>query len=300
MRARAPGKVVLSGAYAVLEGARAVVAAVDRYVVADASKPGTFLTPEVAAALAGEGVTSAEAAPWFDAEALRHEGRKLGLGSSAAILCASLAARVLAREPALSAADLAERVFRPALAAHRAAQRGGSGIDVAASAYGGVLVARRAADGLELSRVAFPPGIRITVLASPLPASTPQLIRSVRALATSAPRVYAGLLARQSEASEQAADAFLSGDAASLLAALARQGDALRELGVAARVPIVTPEVLELQAAAQTLGAAALPAGAGGGDVALWVTTGAAPPSIAGLETLSLVLGAAGTSLAEG
>ena len=33
--ARAPGKVVLSGAYAVLEGAPALVAAVDRYVVAD-------------------------------------------------------------------------------------------------------------------------------------------------------------------------------------------------------------------------------------------------------------------------
>ena len=35
MRARAPGKLVLSGAYAVLEGAPALVAAVDRYAVAD-------------------------------------------------------------------------------------------------------------------------------------------------------------------------------------------------------------------------------------------------------------------------
>ena len=84
MIARAPGKVVLSGAYAVLEGAPAIVAAVDRYVVADASREATRVTPEVEHALARRG---AAAAPWFDASALRDEtlGKKLGLGSSAAI-----------------------------------------------------------------------------------------------------------------------------------------------------------------------------------------------------------------------
>ena len=38
-RARAPGKVVLSGAYAVLAGAPAIVSAVSRYVTADTSRP---------------------------------------------------------------------------------------------------------------------------------------------------------------------------------------------------------------------------------------------------------------------
>jgi len=42
--ARAPGKLVLSGAYAVLSGAPALVVAVDRYVVADSARPAAFLT----------------------------------------------------------------------------------------------------------------------------------------------------------------------------------------------------------------------------------------------------------------
>src|SRR5579871_2078485 len=101
MRARAPGKLVLSGAYAVLEGAPCLVAAVDRYAVADAARPAPFVTDEVRAAV-DAGVL--DAAPWFDASALRDRApdgtsRKLGLGSSAAILVASMAAALGDRYP---------------------------------------------------------------------------------------------------------------------------------------------------------------------------------------------------------
>ena len=89
MKARAPGKLVLSGAYAVLEGAPAIVTAVDRYVTADPARRAELVTPEVSVAL------GAEHAPWFDASELREDGEKLGLGSSAAIVVASLATRVL-------------------------------------------------------------------------------------------------------------------------------------------------------------------------------------------------------------
>ena len=56
-------------------------------------------------------------APWFDARALRDGAtdRKLGLGSSAAILVASLAALELDAEPSLDDAALARRVFDAAL-----------------------------------------------------------------------------------------------------------------------------------------------------------------------------------------
>ena len=54
MRARAPGKLVLSGAYSVLEGAPALVAAVDRYALADDARE-----PELVGDLR---VTSARAA----------------------------------------------------------------------------------------------------------------------------------------------------------------------------------------------------------------------------------------------
>src|SRR5262245_37809403 len=137
MIARAPGKVVISGAYAVLEGAPAIVAAVDRYVTADARRTADAVTPEVRAALGNRD------APAFDARALRRGDNKLGLGSSAAILVASLGAVALRDLGPLSDDALAAQVFEPALAAHRAAQGGGSGIDVAASTYGGVLIAQR-------------------------------------------------------------------------------------------------------------------------------------------------------------
>src|SRR5690348_13891637 len=133
-RASAPGKVVLSGSYSVLAGAPAIVAAVDRYVIADASRPADRVTAEVRAAIDAGAL---DAAPWFDASALRvaePDGttRKLGLGSSAAILAASLAAA----SPKSSPPD---ELFAKALSAHRAAQGGDSGVDVAASVFGGIL-----------------------------------------------------------------------------------------------------------------------------------------------------------------
>ena len=289
-RARAPGKVVLSGAYAVLEGSRAIVAAVDRYVIADATRPAELVTPELKAAL-GE----AQAAPWFDASALREGERKLGLGSSAAILAASLGARELATEPSLDAAELRRRVFPVALAAHRRAQGGGSGIDVAASVHGGVLLAQRDGQGLRLQNASLPSGLRVSVLAAETSASTPALLASVRQLQSDEPQRYARLMGAQAEASERAAAALLAGEAQRLVDALAAQGAALAALGYAAGVSIVTPALARCAAPATAAGAALLPAGAGGGDVALWVSANDAPvPADAELRSLPLQLGAAG------
>lgn len=290
MRARAPGKVVLSGAYAVLEGAPALVAAVDRYAIADSARPAAFVTPEVRAAL-GEGF-----APWFDASALREGEHKLGLGSSAAILVASLAALALDADPTLEAGELARRVFPRALAAHARAQGGGSGIDVAASAFGGVLRATRTASGLDVRPVSLPAGVVIRVLSLGRGASTPELVARVRALRERDPALHARCLSAQALASEQAARAIDAGDAAAFIAALAAQTEALTELGRAAGASIVTPEITALRAAAAAQGAAILPSGAGGGDVALWVSSSpeVGVPEPTTLTPVSLTLGAPG------
>ncbi len=295
MRARAPGKVVVSGAYAVLSGARALVAAVDRFVVADAQRATEFLTPEVRAAI------GSERAPWFDASALRDGERKLGLGSSAAILVASLAALELERQPELGPRELARRVHPRARAAHRAAQGGGSGLDVAASAFGGILLATPRADELLLQAVELPLGVEVRVVAATEPASTPALLRAVAELARRSPTEHALWLGRQGEASERAADAVLQGDAEGFLAALRAQCAALDGLGQAAGIPILTPAVRRLARAAEARGAAALPAGAGGGDVALWVSArpGLAPPSDPELSEVALKLGAPGVTRVE-
>ncbi|MEI9954679.1 MAG: hypothetical protein WDO74_38345 [Pseudomonadota bacterium] len=269
--ARAPGKLVLSGAYAVLTGAPALVVAVDRYVLADSARAATFLTPEVRAAL-GE-----RAAPWFDASALREGDKKLGLGSSAAILVASLAALELASEPALTDDELCARVYERAFVAHRAAQGGGSGVDVAASAHGGVLAARRKGGALELSRLQLPSALYFEVWACPLAASTSAFLARIAEFAARDPAAHAARINAQADAAESALTAAERGDASDFVRAIARQVATLTALGESAGVSIVTAELAELAQLAAASGAAFLPAGAGGGDVAYWV--GASPPT---------------------
>jgi phosphomevalonate kinase len=70
VRVLAPGKLVLTGAYAVLEGAPAIVAAVDRYASADVAAP-----------------REVETCSLYD-----EAGQKLGLGSSAASMVVTEAA----------------------------------------------------------------------------------------------------------------------------------------------------------------------------------------------------------------
>ena len=269
-RARAPGKLVLSGAYAVLSGAPALVVAVDRYAVADSARPASFLTPEVHAALGDQ------PAPWFDAHELRDGDKKLGLGSSAAILVASLAALELDREPGLRDEVLCGRVFERALIAHRAAQGGGSGVDVAASAHGGLLAARRTAAGLELSRLALPDELCFEVWACSAAASTAEYLARVRAFAARDPAAHAACINAQAAAAEAALAAVQQDQAAAFVSAIALQVGTLGALGEAAGVAIVTPELAVLGQLARAHGAAFLPAGAGGGDVAYYV--GLTPP----------------------
>ncbi len=293
-RARAPGKLVLSGAYAVLSGAPALVVAVDRYVTADSAKAPTFITPEVRAAIASS------TPPHFDAEGLRENGRKLGLGSSAAILVASLAALALDAEPRLGDAALCERVYERALLAHRAAQGGGSGVDVAASAYGGVLVARRVGGELSLNQVALPSGLHFQIWACAGSASTAELLARIAAFATRDPAAHRACMGAQSEAACAALEAVQRDQAADFVAAIDAQASALSALGEAAGANIVTPELAELARLARKLRGAFLPAGAGGGDIAYYVGRSAPPRELAecaralGLWQVELGLGARG------
>jgi phosphomevalonate kinase len=270
VRASAPGKLVLSGAYSVLEGAPAIVSAVDRYVITDSERPAEFVTAEVRAAF------NDKAVPHFDASALRTEDRKLGLGSSAAILVASLAAahaRAGQPEPEL------RRAIEPlALRAHRTAQGGGSGIDVAASIWGGTLIATRAApDALELEAAELPGELVVEAWASDVSASTQQLLASVARLRSQQIGDYTQIMDVLVAAARRAAQALRRRDASDLIAMLHAQREGLSALGRASRVPIVTPAVARLAAWAEPRGAAVIPSGAGGGDIVLWVSTGSSP-----------------------
>jgi len=270
MRARAPGKLVLSGAYSVLEGAPAIVTAVDRYVWADSSRSARLVTPEVRAALPDT------EAPDFEASALWDHGRKLGLGSSAAILVASLAAtdaRHFRTEQ-----ELRQGIFPGALRAHRQAQGGGSGVDVAASTWGGTLIAALGTTGgLDLEPVRLPSELVVEAWASQVSASTPELLGAVARYREQSPAEYAVLMAALCTAAERAASALRGSQMLDLIGELAQQRVGFSALGRAAGVPIVTPEVEQLARVAGPGPAAVLPSGAGGGDIVLWLSDRASP-----------------------
>jgi len=268
VRVAAPGKLLLFGAYAVLEGGAAIVIAVDRYAVADDARTSESPSREVRAAL------GAEPAPDVDATALYEGGAKLGLGSSAAVLVASLGVRAAKRGDDLAREEVRRALFREAREAHASAQGGGSGVDVAASTWGGAL-SYVAFPEAEARPVTLPAGLSFIAFWSGSSARTSELVARVEALRARDARAHADAIGALKAAS-QAAHASLS-SLPHFLAAARTMSSALATLGTLADAPIVPPAFAELATLAEREGGAFFPSGAGGGDVGVWL--GAAPPS---------------------
>ncbi len=289
--ARAPGKLFLTGEWAVLRGAPALVAAVDRHasVRVEGGGDGVVIESVAEGSRARVDVRAAAALPAGDVgavlAALRQrrgprEGlrivvdsraflvgeRKLGLGRSAATLVAATAA--------LAPADPPPALLDAALAANALFQNGqGSGADVAASLHGGVVEARRAGGGRTVTARTLPAGLHLIAGWTGSSAHTPPLL--ARFAAAPAPHALADL----SAAAGAAAEAVARGDAGALCEAVERSAGLLARLGDELDLPLVTPELAALVRAAMRVGAAAKPSGAGGGDCGIALATSAAQAS---------------------
>jgi phosphomevalonate kinase len=268
VRVAAPGKLLLFGAYAVLDGAPAIVIAVDRYVLADGARVTSAPAREVRAAF------GAEPAPEVDASALYENGSKLGLGSSAAVLVASLGVRAAKRGEDLASAEVRSALFRAARAAHASAQGGGSGVDVAASTWGGAL-SYLAVPAAEARPITLPAGLVFVAFWSGTSARTSDLVARVDALRSRDSRAHAAALDAIAAASKAAHESLSS--LPRFLDAARATSTALAGVGRAADAPIVPAAFAQLAALAEREAGAFFPSGAGGGDVGVWL--GAAPPS---------------------
>ncbi len=273
MKVVAPGKLLLFGAYAVLEGAPAIVVSVDRYAVADPARVEPAPSREVRAAFGNA------PAPHVDATALYEGGAKLGLGSSAAVLVASLGARAVARGQDLARSETRKAIFHEARAAHAAAQGGGSGVDIAASTFGGAL-AYVARPDPEADAITLPPGLSLVAFWSGVSARTSDLRARVEALRARDARTHAAALDALADASRAALGSLT--DLPRFVAAAAATSRALASLGRVADAPVVPGAFAELATHADREDAAFYPSGAGGGDVGVWI--GVAPPSPSFLE----------------
>ncbi len=220
----APGKVFLVGEYAVLEGGTSVLAAVNRVAVGEfipELDPGSPLVAEAVkttlAALGDKGRALPAGSVWIDTGAFAATDdadggvRKLGLGSSAAT--AACAVGAVLEMAGLPIAGHRELAYSLAESAHRTWQGGaGSGADVAAAVYGGVLQFARPGGGTPVVRnISGGLGtLQLMVFSSRTAISTTDQLRTMRAFAEREPERYGGLLAPVREAAEHFVESLAS------------------------------------------------------------------------------------------
>jgi len=233
-----PGKLVLLGEYAVLDGAPALVIAIDRGVRCTLSAGDGIETPVGDTRFVAPALADAPAALYrFTNWNPTGLPGKPGFGGSAA---ACVAACVAAGRPATDA-----------FAIHHAVQGSGSGIDVAASIHGGAL---RFQGGAVTAAAAPCP----VVIFSGRSAKTGPRVQQYRAWRGPAREAF---LARSADAVAQAADDPIGAFRAGLRALVA--------MSQAAGVDYLTDELAEISRLAEAHGGAAKPSGAGGGDCAV-------------------------------
>lgn len=311
--ASAPGKLVLTGEYAVLEGAPALVLAVDcraqvrlearadEAIVIEApdlgivgatarlDAGGHFVLDDAGSGAGGrlallgcvvESVAARGTLPGFHARLDTHAffapgppQRKLGLGSSAAL--------GVALGGALHAlARLGPPSAGSLVAAHRRAQGGfGSGLDIAASLAGG-LIRYVWHDGQpQLTPAHWPGGLGFCCAWSGQSASTGVFLRGLADWRGRAPARHAALMGDLAGCARAAVDALLEQRSDALIEAVDAYAAGLDRLGMASGLDIMSAEHRKLRAVAADCGVAYKPCGAGGGDVG--VAVGADPARMA-------------------
>lgn len=269
--ASAPGKALLCGEYAVLQGAPAIVAAVDRRVSVAWSDEAVAMAPEVEATLrlAQAELGHVGSAVTLDASGLRRGEVKLGLGSSAAGAVAAAGAVLASHGRSLQDAATRARVLELALAGHASVAPDGSGVDVAASTLGGFLRFTRAEEDVEANAVSPPQGLAICLIWTGHAARTSELLGKVRALQTRDPKMYRSRMDGLCESAARFASAFEGERATDVVAEAAAYGSAMARLGEAADAPIVDARLRLVAELASRFSGSAKPCGAGGGDVAI-------------------------------
>ncbi|NNC76372.1 MAG: hypothetical protein HKN77_00325 [Woeseiaceae bacterium] len=273
----APGKLVLSGEYAVLDGAPAISMAVNRRALVTVDETATEPLRSIGVAgacdqsllqcvcrvldigLPKSGVVL-DTSRFSDATS----GAKLGIGSSAALAAALV--RALADRQAND-----EQVFRLALAAHHEFQQGsGSGVDVATSVFGGLIGYCR--DSMP-TRLNWPDELHSAFLWSGVPASTTAKLSLLSKKDASASRNELAGAARA------VFDSWREGHADAVLDVLRSYVTALKQFDVDHALGIFDAGHDALTETAKSSGIVYKPCGAGGGDVGVVVGSDAAAVS---------------------
>jgi len=268
--ARAPGKLFLSGEYAVLLGAPAMACAVGRHVQAGFLSGDIAEDPEAAhwrlaarQILLRHGLDPAPArrSLEIDSRALYSDGGiKLGFGSSAAVAVAVTGLLLAAQEQARRSRTVDRQRIADEL--HRAIQgQGGSGVDVAASLYGGVI----AVEGDRVESLHWPEGLHCEVVFTGRDADTTDAIGRFHEALRGGQEARVRELCAAAALARQA----WSRTPEAILAALQEYAAAWRELDRSAGLGVFSREHRLLEGLARAADCVYKPSGSGGGDCGL-------------------------------
>jgi phosphomevalonate kinase len=317
--ASAPGKAVLSGEYAVLQGAPAISMAVDCRARVTAESTGEDCHKVLSPGFAAEArfrCTERGTIEWLDehmngdrpnadqvlfeyvwrtvqampAENLSfrldtrrffdtESSLKLGFGSSSA-LAAALAAVLVRAGPAEATTRPARDIRQLAIRAHLDFQGGkGSGVDVATAMSGGLIAFAMRPDQ-RIKALKWPAGIDYLIMWSGKPASTAERLRKLERFERN--RAARTAAAKLVDASRGVLDAWIKQDPGDVLASLQSYTAALRRFSLEHRVGVFDAGHQELCEAADDLGFVYKPCGAGGGDIGIvFLPAGAKDTSLA-------------------
>ncbi len=259
---------MLVGEYIVLDGGPAVVAAMNCYAKAtmgDASegRPSPFIEAAISltqSVLEQKGIPRMRYLPRVDTNAFFEGLQKLGLGSSAAATVAVIGAMFHAAGLSLSSASVCSEIQHVAFKAHQLAQgMVGSGADITAATWGGIQVL----NSLIQPQTSLP--LRFRLVATPTSASTPLLIHKYRK-AGDGTKSACVLLTR---AAETFLEYWQEQHPPGLLSSIDMAYEGYLALGAALSVPLITEHHKQIHALAKSVGGAAKPSGAGGGDIAI-------------------------------
>ncbi len=292
IRATAPGKLVVLGEYTVLTGTSALVLAVDRRCQVELGPSENerchlrTCAPEPAETSFGVGapsgvalvdlLTGADAAgspsAWrgsVDSSGFIDGQAKLGIGSSAAALTARAAAWSIYTGKSHIARDASG--LETLIGLHRAFQGGsGSGLDVAASLFGGVLTYRLVSEsGPRVGSVQLPNSVGFPTVFTGVSASTRDLVAAYNDWRTARPTDAAEQFLPLERIAEDGCAAVRENDAEEFLKAVAAYGQRLEILGECIGAEIVTGEHREVAGHAKQFGVVYKVSGAGGGDLGI-------------------------------
>lgn len=317
MRLMVPGKLILMGEYAVLhKGQKGIVMALDLGVTIDIrpSKEIVFVSKET-----GEQFSLGDGAPHpmtFQYRAIEmtyaylnemgiparpfqmslesqlndpYSGISLGLGSSAAVVVALVKGLLLAHQSVYKL-DVEALTFKLAYLVHRDVQGNGSGIDIAASCYGGLLLyesldfvwleaffsqTKSLAERVNapwlggcVRSLKLPSGIGFTYSWSGEKASSKDLVKAYLEAGDKNPQVIGSFL----EKTERAVNAFETAcdadDADALIWAVKKQRNHLNQMAMGLGLTLETAKLKSLCDYYEKNGAGKF-SGAGGGDCAI-------------------------------